>query len=111
MAKVWAEGFYHSKEWRDMRGYILKRDRYTCVRCGAPGTEVHHITRLNPQNISDRSISLNPSKLELLCDNCHKREHDIDRMKEQSAEDAARRAIKPDYVFDSDGNIVPPGVC
>ena len=41
-----------------------------------PGTEVHHKTRLTPENISDPAISLSWDNLELLCRFCHAEVHD-----------------------------------
>lgn len=29
--------------WKRIRNYILKRDNYTCVYCGAPATTVDHV--------------------------------------------------------------------
>ena len=107
MAKEWAKEFYHSREWKELRGYVLKRDHYACVRCGGRGTEVHHIVRLTPANIMDRGVSLNPNNLELLCDACHKDEHFSERQRMKS-DTRAKQEIKLDYVFDSNGNIVPP---
>lgn len=81
MAKEWAKWFYNSKEWKETRKYILKRDRYTCRQpgCYRIAEEVHHIEELTPENINDINISLNPKNLIALCSDCHKaitkREH------------------------------------
>ena len=40
-----------------------------------PGEEVHHKTRLSPENLSDPSVALNWTNLELLCKQCHLEEH------------------------------------
>ena len=109
MAKNWAKRFYSSAAWVNARGYALKRDRYICQRCGRPATMVHHRVYLTEENIKDPRISLNPSNLESLCDDCHKLEHDEQRkfcsLSEKQKE--LRRLIQPDYKFDSDGNIIP----
>ena len=41
--------YMHSPEWKAFRKKVLKRDRYTCQRCGlySPtgyGLQVHHLT-------------------------------------------------------------------
>ena len=112
MAKEWAKGFYNSGAWASVREAVLKRDRYMCVRCHAPAITVHHKTRLSKDNINDPSISLNPSNLETLCDECHKAEHKNERVKAFARSDEHARIaelIKPDYEFDAEGNLIPPG--
>ena len=52
-----------------------------CERCLArglirQGDEVHHKIRLTPENINDPNISLNWENLEMLCKDCHEKEHD-----------------------------------
>ena len=73
MARDFAQAFYHSVAWHKARELVLMRDRYQCVRCKRPAEEVHHITRLSPDNIKDISITLNPDNLESLCGDCHKK--------------------------------------
>lgn len=46
-----------------------------CEKCGAIGTEVHHIIHLTPENVTDPSISLNQDNLLLLCNECHNNIH------------------------------------
>ena len=51
-----------------------------CERCYADGKitagdEVHHKIRLTPENLGDPSIALNWDNLELLCKDCHIKEH------------------------------------
>ena len=40
-----AKGLYNTKEYKNWRTLVLKRDRYTCQLCGQQGgqLEVHHI--------------------------------------------------------------------
>ena len=40
-----------------------------------PGTQVHHKIRLTPFNINNPEITLSYKNLELLCDDCHEKEH------------------------------------
>lgn len=108
MAREFAKAFYRSKEWRVVREFCLKRDKYICQNCGEPAEEVHHIKHLTPQNISDASISLNPNNLKSLCSECHKHIHLGNKMegtkrylaiKEKPCHDEA-------YVFDENGFLV-----
>lgn len=75
-----ASSFYISNEWITCRRDYANSKGNLCERCAAagyivPGTEVHHKTRLTPDNISDPAISLNWDNLELLCKDCHLKEH------------------------------------
>lgn len=109
MAKEWAKDFYASTLWRLNREYALKRDRYTCRRCGRLATVVHHKIHLTRDNISNPQISLNPDNLESLCDDCHKLEHDNERKDGNVSDEQKkiRQLIQPDYKFDDNGNIIP----
>ena len=96
MAKAWAIAFYHSGAWKVARGIALKRDHFTCCRCGFRAEEVHHIIELTPENISDPNVTLNPENLESLCHNCHTKEtmgYEGD--------------VVQGFIFDSDGYMVP----
>lgn len=75
-----ARDFYASYAWiKCRRGYAAMRGGLCerCIRQGliVPGTEVHHKTRLTPDNIADPSVALNWDNLELLCKECHMKEH------------------------------------
>lgn len=59
----------------------MKRDAYVCVDCMkknklTAAEEVHHITELTPENITDPAITLNPNNLVSLCRECHKERHE-----------------------------------
>lgn len=76
----WAVKFYSSTAWKSCREYVKSRDAYICQDClrrglYQPAEEVHHITELTPENISDPAISLNPDNLVSLCKECHKARH------------------------------------
>lgn len=64
-----------------------------CEKCGAIGTEVHHIIHLTEKNVIDPEVSLNQENLLLLCNECHNKVH-------------GRFEGKKEYGFDSDGNLV-----
>ena len=34
--------YLNSDDWKRKRALVLKRDRYRCVYCGTPATQVHH---------------------------------------------------------------------
>lgn len=106
MARDFAKAFYRSKEWQQTREFCLNRDHYLCVICGKPAEEVHHKIHLNPRNINDVSITMNPDNLICLCKDCHFDQH--------KGEHGNGRKSQEDYPyeFDSNGNLIlkrPPG--
>lgn len=85
--------FYKSDSWRVARELKIMTVNGLCERCGAIGIEVHHKDRLSIDNVSDTSISLNQNNLELLCRDCHNKEHN---------------RFSKEAKFDSDGNLLKP---
>ncbi len=79
--KDWAQKFYKSTEWKKVRAQVLKRDHYLCQNpnCWNPATIVHHKILLTADNVNDPAISLNPSHLVSLCQDCHNAIHTTDR--------------------------------
>ena len=75
MAREFAEAFYRSKAWKQCRRAFFIAKHGICERCGGPGKIVHHKIYLTPQNINDPNVTLNFDNLELLCQECHNREH------------------------------------
>lgn len=73
--KEWAKPFYKSKAWRDCREAFFISKHGLCERCGRPGKIVHHKEILTPENINNPDITLNWDNLELLCQDCHNKEH------------------------------------
>lgn len=73
--KEWAKHFYKSKAWRQCRDAYFIFRHGLCERCSSPGKIVHHKIWLTPQNIGDPNVSLNHEHLELLCQDCHNKEH------------------------------------
>ena len=110
MSKSFSYGFYHSRQWKDMRDFIMKRDYGLCQRCRRMGRArtadaVHHITPLTPDNINDPSVTLNPDNLEAVCKECHERIH------EEIGYGAFRgeERYEPRVGFDVYGNVVELG--
>ena len=68
----------HKKNFRGMRGVIIKRDGGLCRCCGASGKDVHHLDNtgiggkyvVGSQQLRD-DINNDPSNLILLCHRCH----------------------------------------
>lgn len=104
MARAFAKAFYNSREWKNCRENILRRDNYLCVKCGKPAEEVHHIIHLSPKNISDINITLNPDNLISLCRDCHFNEHKQDKI--QGLKSRANPASGNEYEFDENGFLV-----
>lgn len=73
--KPWAKKFYKSAAWINCRdAYFVSQDGL-CERCSSPGLIVHHKKYLSEKSINDPDISLNWNNLELLCIDCHNKEH------------------------------------
>ena len=71
-----AVAFYKSKAWQRCRANYARSKRGLCERCLArgiyqAGVIVHHKIHLNPNNIDDPTVTLNPDNLQLLCRDCH----------------------------------------
>jgi hypothetical protein len=78
------QSFYASSKWRNFRmGLILERIKdggVICEKCSSLilnqiDIHAHHKIELTPENVNDYSISLNPLIVELICRNCHDKEH------------------------------------
>lgn len=67
--------FYKTKEWNKARKLALVKAGYKCNRCSNAGKYVHHIEYLTDTNYQDVNISLSLDNLEVLCLDCHNREH------------------------------------
>lgn len=94
IVKKWAKHFYKSKAWRQCRDAYFVYRHGLCERCGGSGKIVHHKIWLTPENINDPNISLNWEYLELLCQDCHNKEHH------------RNEAVANGLIFDEDGNLV-----
>ena len=94
--KEYAKKFYLSKAWRRTRGTYAKSQDGLCERCKQAGDIVHHKIYITPRNINNPLITLDWGNLELLCQDCHNKEH----LKKQNLRDR----------IDEFGNIHPPGV-
>lgn len=77
MAREFAKKFYNSAAWiKTSKAYAASRF-YVCEKCDEPAKQyvVHHKIHLTPQNINDPSVALNWDNLQLLCLECHNKEH------------------------------------
>ncbi len=80
MAQDFSKRFYASQEWMDFRFNLILERGPVCQRCGRLVTDTskligHHRITLAPQNINDPSFTLNKDYVELICFECHNREH------------------------------------
>jgi hypothetical protein len=74
------KSFYASDEWITLRLQIINERGNKCERCKGiiPKSKDiigHHKVELTPENVRDYSISLNPELIELVCFDCHNKEH------------------------------------
>lgn len=83
--------FYKSPAWLSARQLKIMTVNGLCERCGQIGIEVHHMERLTVDNVYDSLVSLNQDNLELLCRECHNKEH---------------KRFSKEVRFDKDGNIL-----
>ncbi len=83
--------FYKSDTWKLAREIKIRQVNGLCERCGSIGQEVHHKDRLNIDNVNDVSVSINPENLELLCKDCHNKEH---------------KRFGKEKLFDNEGNLI-----
>ena len=97
MAREFAEDFYRSSAWKKTRAAFAKSKLGICERCGGVGEIVHHKIYLTPKNISDPNISLDWNNLELLCQECHNREH------------FGESEVREGLTFDENGQLVAVG--
>lgn len=97
--KEYAKSFYKSSAWKNTRKLVIARSNGLCERCKAAaiyqtGVIVHHKRHITPKNINDPHITLSLSNLELLCEDCHNKEH--------------KRKENARYKFAKDGSLLPP---
>lgn len=97
--KEYAKSFYQSDAWKKARQTAIKRANGLCERCRAagrfvPGVIVHHKKYIMPGNIHDARVTLALDNLELVCEDCHNKEH------------KAKHITR--YRFDGNGNLLPP---
>lgn len=79
------QAFYSSPKWVGFRRVLIMQRRkpdgsIVCEHCDkiiriAKDIVGHHKTELTVDNVDDHSISLNPDNVELICFDCHNKEH------------------------------------
>lgn len=79
-----SRSFYNSKQWREMRELIYRRDYGLCVQCRSNGIikigdVVDHIIPIRV----DWSKRLKPSNLQTLCHACHNKKTKEDEKKDK----------------------------
>lgn len=77
--------FYTSKEWLSFRAILItdnirKNRKLICEHCGKEILKSieaigHHKIELTDDNVDNVSISLNPDEVEIICFDCHNKEH------------------------------------
>ena len=76
MAKDFAKKFYNSKQWLITRDIYRASKFGICERCNSSNANhIHHKILLTIFNINDPEVTLNTKNLELLCHECHNKEH------------------------------------
>jgi hypothetical protein len=72
--------FYLSDLWKDLRFNIILERGPKCQRCKKVFEDTskltgHHTIELNEKNVHDVNISLNKQLIEIICHDCHNKEH------------------------------------
>jgi len=81
MAAPWAIAFYNSKAWKRLRMALILERGAVCSHCHADMSTMpnlliaHHTKELTEENILDPTIALNPELIDLICLDCHNKEH------------------------------------
>lgn len=79
MAREFAKDFYNNSRWRRNAKAFAESKHWLCERCRSRCDDrryiVHHRIHLNEKNIKDDYIAYGWGNLELLCIDCHNREH------------------------------------
>lgn len=93
-----AKRFYRSTTWHRTRELYIDSVDGLCERCRAaglytPGKIVHHKIYLDDIKLQDPEIALSFDNLELLCQDCHNKEH-------------MKRLPTRRYSFDASGNLI-----
>ena len=86
---------YHTRRWRKLRNAYYRSKHGICERCGIPGDIVHHIIHITNENINDPAITFGWDNLELVCLDCHNKEHKL-----------IHEPIREDVMFDDEGNLI-----
>ena len=84
MSKAYARDFYNSTDWIKTRKSYFNYRHGKCERCNGIGAIVHHKIYITPKNINNPYITLSYDNLELLCRECHEKQH---RPRENHADD------------------------
>lgn len=84
--------FYNSKEWKKFRQSLIDERGVICERCHKVITDSsklhgHHKIELTVNNIFDFEVTLNPDKVELICKDCHDKEHERFGYRKQPSKD------------------------
>lgn len=72
--------FYVSKAWTTLCALLKVQRGKKCERCGKHIIDLsyllgHHKDELTMENVNDPNVSLNPDKIEIICLDCHNKEH------------------------------------
>lgn len=72
--------FYCCKKWRELAFSLKVRAGGKCARCNQIILDFsfligHHTAELTMENVNDPEVSLNPENIEIICHDCHNKEH------------------------------------
>ncbi|MDR1093460.1 MAG: HNH endonuclease [Clostridiales bacterium] len=71
--------FYCSKEFTGLSRLVKLKSGGRCARCGGifplPELRAHHVQEITLANVCDPHVTLDAGNIEVLCHDCHNREH------------------------------------
>lgn len=89
------QSFYNSRTWRDLSKMYKDLKHNKCERCGDVddiNKITHHKEHITINNVNDAYTLTSLDNLELLCRDCHNKEH--------------FKKDKASYNFDDNGNLI-----
>ncbi len=80
MSKGVVKQFYSTKQWIQLRQNLIIKRKMTCEKCKKVFLDTslligHHKIELNEDNVNDPNITLNEDYIEIICFDCHNKEH------------------------------------
>ncbi|MEG3040885.1 MAG: HNH endonuclease signature motif containing protein [Clostridium sp.] len=80
MSKGIVKQFYSTTAWIELRRNLIIDNKMTCDKCKEVFLDTskligHHIKELTQDNINDTNITLNKENIEIICHECHNKEH------------------------------------
>lgn len=71
-----SKAFFFSKEWKELRYYVLRKYSFTCLACGRkPPSVILHVDHIKPRSRHPH-LALKVDNLQVLCSSCNEGKSD-----------------------------------